>query len=225
VSTGKFLSQYYDTVYRLPSTFVHRFYCLLYLSTDFRADILHLHLISTKYIMTQYCVTVSIHFLLTATRTYTYFVSGKNKTAYRITVRQLESLIRLAEALARVHLNEFVSDLLQCMKYFRSVLGEQRVYRARRVFEGPCSVNTYPMTTVAFVLLDRSNLIARTHCICNFFLRRCRYGVDLPKQFPFSHTLTLSRWNLCTSVRRTACCRRASSSWRPRTLSWRTMRR
>ena len=33
---------------------------------------------------------------------------GKNKTAYRITVRQLESLIRLAEALARVHLSEEV---------------------------------------------------------------------------------------------------------------------
>lgn len=35
---------------------------------------------------------------------------GKNKTAYRITVRQLESLVRLSEALARLHLDTEVKE-------------------------------------------------------------------------------------------------------------------
>lgn len=36
---------------------------------------------------------------------------GKNKTAYRITVRQLESLVRLSEALARLHLDDEVKEV------------------------------------------------------------------------------------------------------------------
>ena len=33
---------------------------------------------------------------------------GRNKSCYRITVRQLESLVRLSEALARLHLDDEV---------------------------------------------------------------------------------------------------------------------
>ena len=39
-------------------------------------------------------------------------ILGKNKTAYRITVRQLESLVRLSEALARLHLSLKVNNHL-----------------------------------------------------------------------------------------------------------------
>jgi DNA replication licensing factor MCM6 len=37
-------------------------------------------------------------------------VTGASKSSYRITVRQLESMIRLSEALARLHLKQEVSQ-------------------------------------------------------------------------------------------------------------------
>lgn len=40
-------------------------------------------------------------------------VSAGTQVAYRITVRQLEALIRLSEAIARVHLEDFVSDIYE----------------------------------------------------------------------------------------------------------------
>ena len=40
---------------------------------------------------------------------------GQNRSAYRITVRQLEAMIRLAEALARLHLDEQLRPRHHCL--------------------------------------------------------------------------------------------------------------
>jgi DNA replication licensing factor MCM6 len=48
--------------------------------------------------------------------------TGAGKNSYRITVRQLESMIRLSEAIARANCTNEVSYIRACMRYRLTIL-------------------------------------------------------------------------------------------------------
>jgi MCM AAA-lid domain len=89
---------------------------------------------------------------------------GRNRAAYRITVRQLESMVRLSEALARLHLDDEVGLSYQrsagcsrvcvtCMAYLRMLCVHIAILEACSTLPARVDVDDEVSLKEVFVLI------------------------------------------------------------------------